>query len=121
MISSTRGSKKSNKKNVHCDEWNLIYYQIKAGRYNEINCSCLHCYKEGICVTVNLFLQIIDYDKLVLFFPIFTCRYLTYYKKYANLLNKRADQEVTLFLKDQHSIETFKEVSLFEKSKYFYF
>lgn len=36
-------------------------------------------------------------------------KYLNYYKKYSNLLNKKADQEVTLFLKDQHSIETFKE------------
>ena len=37
-------------------------------------------------------------------------KYLNTYKKYADLLNNKAEQEVTAFLKDSHSIEGFKQV-----------
>ena len=39
-------------------------------------------------------------------------KYLNTYKKYADLLNNKAEQEVTAFLKDSHSIEGFKQVSI---------
>ena len=39
-------------------------------------------------------------------------KYLNSYKKYADLLNNKAEQEVTAFLKDSHSIEGFKQVSV---------
>lgn len=38
-------------------------------------------------------------------------KYLNIYKKYADLLNNKAEQEVTAFLKESHSIEGFKKVS----------
>ena len=38
-------------------------------------------------------------------------KYLNYYKKYNDLLNNKADQEVTAFLKERHSLEGFKKVS----------
>jgi hypothetical protein len=37
-------------------------------------------------------------------------KYLTLYRKYADLLNGKADQEVTAFLSEPHSIEAFKQV-----------
>ena len=33
------------------------------------------------------------------------------YKKYADLLNNKADQEVSAFLREPHSIQAFKEVT----------
>ena len=39
-------------------------------------------------------------------------KYLNTYKKYADLLNNKAEQEVTAFLKDSHSIEGFKQVCI---------
>ena len=38
--------------------------------------------------------------------------YLNVYKKYADLLNNKADQDVTAFLKETHSIQGFKMVSV---------
>ena len=38
-------------------------------------------------------------------------KYLNVYKKYADLLNNKAEQDVALFLKDQHSLQGFKAVS----------
>ena len=38
-------------------------------------------------------------------------KYLNTYKKYSDLLNNKAEQEVTAFLKDSHSIEGFKQVN----------
>ncbi len=40
-------------------------------------------------------------------------KYLNTYKKYSDLLNNKAEQEVTAFLKETHSIQGFKSVSLF--------
>ena len=37
-------------------------------------------------------------------------KYLDTYKKYSDLLNNKADQEVTAFLKETHSIQGFKKV-----------
>ena len=37
-------------------------------------------------------------------------RYLTTYKKYLELLNNKADQEVNAFLKETHNITAFKSV-----------
>lgn len=37
-------------------------------------------------------------------------KYLMLYRKYADLLNGKTDQEITVFLVDPHSIEEFKEV-----------
>lgn len=34
------------------------------------------------------------------------------YKKYANLLNNEAEQEVAAFLREDHSIEAYKNVSI---------
>ncbi len=39
-------------------------------------------------------------------------KYLNTYKKYADLLNNKAEQEVTAFLKETHSIQGFKSVGL---------
>ncbi|XP_014782749.1 dynein axonemal heavy chain 3-like [Octopus bimaculoides] len=36
-------------------------------------------------------------------------KYLNYYMKYADLLNRKAQQDVTAFLKEQHSIHEFRE------------
>ena len=38
-------------------------------------------------------------------------KYLNTYKKYADLLNNKAEQEVTAFLKERHSLQGFKAVS----------
>ena len=40
-------------------------------------------------------------------------RYLTTYKKYLELLNNKADQEVNAFLKETHNITAFKSVRYF--------
>jgi hypothetical protein len=37
-------------------------------------------------------------------------KYLTLYRKYADLLNGKAEQEITAFLSEPHSIESFKQV-----------
>ena len=38
-------------------------------------------------------------------------KYLNVYKKYADLLNNKAEQEVTAFLKEKHSLLGFKKVT----------
>ena len=38
-------------------------------------------------------------------------RYLNVYKKYADLLNNKAEQDVVAFLKERHSLQGFKAVS----------
>ncbi len=46
-------------------------------------------------------------------------KYLNNYKKYSDLLNNKAEQEVTEFLEESHSIEGFKTVRLrFEELGY---
>ena len=42
------------------------------------------------------------------------CRYLNVYKKYADLLNNKADQEVSAFLREPHTIQAFKQVGVSE-------
>lgn len=37
-------------------------------------------------------------------------KYLNFYKKYSDLLNNKADQEVTAFLEKRHSLAGFKKV-----------
>ena len=37
-------------------------------------------------------------------------KYLNTYKKYSDLLDNKADQDVSAFLRDKHSIEAFKKV-----------
>ncbi len=39
-------------------------------------------------------------------------KYLATYRKYAHLLNNKAEQDVTAFLEETHSIEEFKLVSI---------
>ena len=39
-------------------------------------------------------------------------RYLNVYKKYADLLNNKADQDVSAFLREPHSIQAFKQVAV---------
>jgi dynein heavy chain len=41
----------------------------------------------------------------------FISRYLNTYKKYADLLNNKAEQEVSAFLKERHSLQAFQAVS----------
>lgn len=38
-------------------------------------------------------------------------RYLNTYKKYIDLMNNKADQEVTAFLKETHAIPGFRKVT----------
>ena len=38
-------------------------------------------------------------------------RYLNTYKKYSDLLNNNADQDVSAFLRETHSIDAFKKVT----------
>jgi len=46
-------------------------------------------------------------------------RYLSLYRKYADLLNGKADQEVTAFLSEPHSIVEFQQVNRFQLFIYF--
>ena len=39
-------------------------------------------------------------------------RYLNTYKKYIDLMNNKADQEVTAFLKETHAIPGFRKVNI---------
>ena len=41
-------------------------------------------------------------------------KYLSVYKKYADLLTGKADQEVTAFVAEQHSLEGFRQVRIFK-------
>lgn len=45
------------------------------------------------------------------FYFTFLFRYLNTYKKYSDLLNNNADQDVSAFLRETHSIEAFKKVT----------
>lgn len=45
------------------------------------------------------------------FYFTFLLRYLNTYKKYSDLLNNNADQDVSAFLRETHSIEAFKKVT----------
>lgn len=45
------------------------------------------------------------------FYFTFSFRYLNTYKKYSDLLNNNADQDVSAFLRETHSIEAFKKVT----------
>lgn len=62
-----------------------------------------------MCLKFFIVVNVWKFKKIFIFN--FSFRYLNTYKKYSDLLNNNADQDVSAFLRETHSIEAFKKVT----------
>ena len=83
---------------------------VNNALYNNLFCST----KENKTYQINITGQV-EFSKKNLYQDnkndFVTFRYLNTYKKYADLLNNKADQDVSAFLREPHTIQAFKSVS----------